>query len=238
MTSLIYQYTRPGLAVDVAAVAWQGDVGLVVLTWTRDAEPYQGWAALPGAFVRHDDRLLGAARRALLDRVGLETAGPLLPLPPCDTPDRDPRDRIISIPHLAILGPAAAAAALPAGTQWSRVDKVLLDEDDEAATPLAFDHRDVVLAALEVLEARAARTPVAFELLPERFSLTDVQRVYEALRGRAIDKRNFRRKLLAQEVLVDTGAVQAGVAHRAARLYRFDAAAYQARLDAGEPLAL
>jgi len=91
---------------------------------------------------------------------------------------------------------------------------------------LAFDHSEIVARAHERLRGKVRYTPVGFELLPPRFSLTQLQRLYEMILGTGLDKRNFRKKILAMDLLVETDEVEQGVRHRAARLYRFDRRKY------------
>ena len=108
-----------------------------------------------------------------------------------------------------------------------------------AAPPrLAFDHRKILTNALEQVQERASKGPLAFELLPRKFTLTQLQHVVEALTQRTLDKRNFRKKVLALEVLDDLGEVEQGVSHRAARLYRFDARRYREKAKQGASLEL
>ncbi len=91
---------------------------------------------------------------------------------------------------------------------------------------LAFDHAEIVTSAHERLRGKVRYAPIGFELLPQRFSLTQLQRLYEIILGTALDKRNFRKKILAMDLLVETDEVEQGVRHRAARLYRFDRRKY------------
>jgi 8-oxo-dGTP diphosphatase len=91
---------------------------------------------------------------------------------------------------------------------------------------LAFDHAEIVRVAHERLRGKVRYAPVGFELLPPRFSLTQLQRLYEIILGTELDKRNFRKKLLAMDLLVETDEYEQGVRHRAARLYRFDRRKY------------
>jgi 8-oxo-dGTP diphosphatase len=98
---------------------------------------------------------------------------------------------------------------------------------------LAFDHAAIVDAALERVRGKVRYAPIGFELLPNRFSLTSLQRLYEIILGHDIDKRNFRKKLLSMELLVETDELEQGVRHRAARLYRFDRKRYDRLTKSG-----
>jgi 8-oxo-dGTP diphosphatase len=103
---------------------------------------------------------------------------------------------------------------------------------------LAFDHDDIVSRAHVRLRGKVRYAPVGFELLPPRFSLTQLQRLYEIILGTDLDKRNFRKKLLAMDLLVETDEVEQGVRHRAARLYRFDRRKYERLLKQGFELSI
>jgi 8-oxo-dGTP diphosphatase len=92
---------------------------------------------------------------------------------------------------------------------------------------LAFDHRTIIDRAVERLRGKVRYTPIGFELLPPRFTLTQLQRLYEIILTASLDKRNFRKKLLSMDLLIETDEVEQGVRHRAARLYKFDKKKYE-----------
>jgi 8-oxo-dGTP diphosphatase len=98
---------------------------------------------------------------------------------------------------------------------------------------LAFDHAEILAMALARLKGKLRYQPIGFELLPRKFTLSQLQRLYERVLGRELDKRNFRKRLLALDLLIDTGETEKDVAHRAARLFRFDARKYQKLAKAG-----
>ena len=99
--------------------------------------------------------------------------------------------------------------------------------DLEEVPPLPFDHGEILSMAKERLKGKVRYRPIGFELLPEKFTLSQLQRLYEIILETELDKRNFQRKIHRMEILVDTGEVQQNVAHRAARYYSFDEAAYK-----------
>ena len=103
---------------------------------------------------------------------------------------------------------------------------------------LAFDHKKIVRAGIERLRGKVRYQPVGFELLPKKFTLTQLQRLYETILGQEIDKRNFRRKVLSTGVLEELDEVEKGVARRAARLFRFDRARYRELVSDGFDFAL
>jgi len=218
-----YAYPRPALAVDCVVFSIQSDA-LHVLLVERAQAPYEGWWALPGGFVQMDESLDEAARRELREETGLSDVY-LEQLYTFGEPGRDPRSRVVSVAYYALVkpgGPPVRAAADARRVEWFPTAQL---------PPLAFDHRQIVQVAIERLRGKVRYRPVGFELLPRKFTLAQLQRLYEVLLERPLDKRNFRRKV--QEVLIARGVVeeldefQAGVRHRRARLYRFNRARYR-----------
>jgi 8-oxo-dGTP diphosphatase len=145
---------------------------------------------------------------------------------------RDPRERVVTVAYYALakLSDHRIRAATDAmGVGWFALDDL---------PKLAFDHDDIVTRAHERLRGKVRYAPVGFELLPPRFSLTQLQRLYEIILGTGLDKRNFRKKILAMDLLVETDEVEQGVRHRAARLYRFDRRKYERLLKQGFELSI
>ncbi len=216
--SFTYDYPRPALTVD-CVVFGLDDEDLKVLLIQRDLEPFQGRWALPGGYVHEDEALEDAARRELAEETGLERVF-LEQLYTFGDPRRDPRGRVVSVAHYALvkLGDHRVKAATDAReASWFPVWD----------TPsLAFDHDRILQTALVRLKGKVRYQPLGFELLPPKFTLTQLQRVYEKILERPLDKRNFRKKLLAMDLLVELDEVEQDVAHRAARLYRFDRKKY------------
>jgi 8-oxo-dGTP diphosphatase len=217
-TSHTYEYPRAALAVD-CVVFGLDETDLKVLLIQRKLAPFQHAWALPGGFVRVDETLDEAARRELQEEAGvtdvyleqLYTFGDL---------DRDPRERVVTVAYYALakLGDHRIQAATDAmGVGWFALDDL---------PKLAFDHATIVARAHERLRGKVRYAPIGFELLPPRFSLTQLQRLYEIVLGTELDKRNFRKKILAMDVLVETDELEQNVRHRAARLYRFDRRKY------------
>ena len=214
-----YRYARPALAVD-CVVFGLDDEDLKVLLIRRGMEPFLGRWALPGGFVRMDETLDEAARRELREEAGIDRAH-LEQFHTFGAIDRDPRERVVSVAHFALvkLSDHAVRAATDAReAAWFGVDDL---------PKLAFDHDVIVEMAIHRLRAKVSQSPIGLELLPKRFTLTQLQRVYERVLDREIDKRNFRKKVLATGLLVETDEVEQDVAHRAARLFRFDERAYR-----------
>ena len=196
----------------------EGD--LKVLLIQRDLKPFEGKWALPGGFVRVEESLENAARRELAEETGLRDIF-LEQLFTFGATDRDPRERVVSVAYYALVSladhkPQAATDARQAA--WFSV---------EAVPDLAFDHPHILATALARLRGKVRYEPIGFELLPARFTLRQLQHLYEVVLQEPLDKRNFRKKILGMGLLVDTGELQQDVAHRAARLHRFDERKYQ-----------
>lgn len=223
--SFTYAYARPAVTVDCVVFGLDDEL-LKVLLIQRDREPFAGRWALPGGFVDPRETLEQAALRELAEETGVSKVY-LEQLHSFGAPDRDPRDRVITVAYYALVrrldhAPKATSDARSVG--WFPASQ---------CPPLAFDHREIVAMARRRLQAKLREQPVGFELLPRKFTLSQIQRVYEAVLERELDKRNFRKKLLATGVLRELAETQRDVAHRAARLYQFDAREYRARVKQG-----
>lgn len=217
--SYSYEYPRPAVTVDCVVFGIDRG-GLKVLLIQRQLEPFQhGWA-LPGGFVRMDESLDDAAKRELGEETGLGSVF-LEQLFTFGAPDRDPRGRVITVAYYALVN--LADHKLQAATDAENVGWFAIDE----LPTLAFDHADIVEVARERLRGKVRYAPIGFELLPPLFTLTQLQRLYETVLERTLDKRNFRKKVLGLGLLQETDEVEKDVAHRAARLYRFDRRKYK-----------
>jgi len=214
-----YEYPRPALTVD-AVVFGLDEEDLKVLLIQRDREPFQGKWALPGGFGRVEESLEDAVRRELEEETGVAQVF-LEQLYTFGAPNRDPRERVVSVAYYALvkLSDHRIKAATDArDAAWFAVSE---------ATNLAFDHDRILAVALERLKGKVRYQPIGFELLPPQFTLSQLQRLYETVLEQPLDKRNFRKKILGMDFLVALDEVQKDVAHRAARLYRFDKKKYQ-----------
>jgi 8-oxo-dGTP diphosphatase len=216
----IYEYPRPALTVDCVVFGFDTQTTLQVLLIQRDLPPYEGQWALPGGFVRLEESLEAAARRELQEETGVGDIF-LEQLYTFGRPDRDPRERVVSVAYYALINLVdhpLKAATDARDTAWYTLD---------ALPALAFDHGQILEVAIARLRNKVRYEPIGFELLPEKFTLTQLQKLYEVILGYALDKRNFRNKLLKMELLTALDETQQGVAHRAARLYRFDPQRYE-----------
>jgi 8-oxo-dGTP diphosphatase len=225
MSQHTYAYARAALAVD-CVVFGLDETDLKVLLIQRKLQPFQHAWALPGGFVRVEETLDEAARRELEEEAGV-TDVYLEQLYTFGALDRDPRERVVAVAYYALakLSDHRIRAATDAmGVGWFGLDDL---------PKLAFDHAEIVTKACERLRGKVRYAPVGFELLPPRFSLTQLQRMYEIILGTELDKRNFRKKILSMDLLVETDEFEQGVRHRAARLYRFDRRKYDRLMRQG-----
>ena len=213
-----YEFPRAALAVD-CVVFGLDETDLKLLLIKRAIEPFQGCWALPGGFVQTGESLVEAAKRELREETGLKgffleqlyTFGDL---------NRDPRERVVTVAYYALVNlrdhlPRAASDA--SGAAWF---------DIQDLPKLAFDHGRIIDTGLARLKGKVRYQPIGFELLPAKFTLSELQRLYETILERSLDKRNFRKKVVQLGVLDETDEVQEDVAHRAARLYRFNRKRY------------
>ena len=217
--SVTYRYPRPALAVDCVVFALDEE-DLKVLLIRRGIDPFVGRWALPGGFVHLDETLDEAARRELREEAGIEKVY-LEQLYTFGALDRDPRERVVSVAYYALvkLSEHLVRAATDAReAAWFAIDDL---------PRLAFDHEAVLDKAITRLRGKVRYAPIGFELLPKKFTLTQLQRVYEKVLDQELDKRNFRKKVLATGLLIELDEVEQDVAHRAARLYTFDERTYR-----------
>ena len=209
-----YEYARPALEVDVVVFALD-DEELQVMLIQRGLPPFAGQWALPGGFVRVEETLDAAAERELREESGLADIF-LEQLFTFGDVQRDPRERVVTVAYYALVnlaGHDVRASTDARSAAWFPVDEL---------PELAFDHHRIVEMALTRLRGKVRYQPLGFELLPEQFTLRQLQHLYEIVLGRPLDKRNFRKKVLGMGILKDTREIEKDVAHRAARLFRFD----------------
>ena len=220
-----YEYPRAALAVD-CVVFGLDDEDLKVMLIERGQAPFKGRWALPGGFVRLDETLDEAARRELEEETGLKRLF-LEQLYPFGGIKRDPRERVVSVAYYALCNlrdHKVQGATDAANAAWFGLHDL---------PSLAFDHDDILATAVERIRGKVRYVPIGFELLPRKFTLTQLQKMYEKILDRELDKRNFRKKVLGMGILEETDEVQQDVAHRAARLYRFDEQAYKRLVKQG-----
>lgn len=220
-----YVYNWPKADNTVDAVVFGIEAGtLKVLLIERGEEPFKGKWALPGGHVNMDETLEQSVLRELREETGVDL--PFMEqLATFGDPDRDPRGRVISTAYLVL----------------ARMDELKVEAGDDAAKAqwfpvdelpsLAFDHDKIIGCGINRLRVKTRWQPVGLNFLPEEFTLSEMQAVYEAVLGKKLDARNFRSKVLRFGVLVPAGTKRNG--HRPAMKWRFDRNNYEALLRQG-----
>lgn len=214
MSQAFHSYKNPSLAVDLVVFGYH-DRKLSVLLLNRKEAPFQNSWTLPGGFLQLEESLLQVCNRIMKTKTGLENIY-LEQLYSFDEPGRDPRGRVISIAHYALVNPQrfeVVAGNMANDVQWFPV---------EAVPQLGFDHDQIFGQALQRLKSKILYYPVGFELLDETFTMTELHELYECILGIRIDRRNFRRKILDSEYIIATGAKREGLKNRHPDLYRFN----------------
>ena len=221
-----YKYPRPSLTVDCVVFGLDKQDQLKVMLIQRNLPPFKDRWALPGGFVQLDESLEEAARRELREETGIENVF-LQQLYTFGEVNRDPRSRVVTVAYYALVN------------LWEYRIEAATDASDAAwfplkqLPPLAFDHDKIVQVALNQLKSKVRYEPIGFELLPKKFTLSQLQKLYEAVLGQQLDKRNFRKKILKMDLLVALDETQKDVSHRAARFYQFDEQKYQQLKEKG-----
>lgn len=209
--------SHPPFAVTVDLVLMTVvDAVLSVLLQRRGEEPYVGALALPGGFVGIEETLDDAAKRVLVGKAGVDAQDSawLEQLYTFGDPQRDPRMRTVSIAYFALLPNAVLQRAVTSKSDLA------LRPVTEPGEPLAFDHAAIITTAHERLRGKLDYAPIAFALLPNLFTLRDLQTVHEAITGTALNKPAFRRRMLDTGWLEATGQRESDKPFRPAELYR------------------
>lgn len=209
----IWDQRRPAVAVDVVLLTIL-DGQLQIALIQRQDEPYFGKYALPGRFVRYDEPIETTGKKALETKGNIKTEGIYLEQLATFGQNliRDTRIRTISVVYYALVPKEVISKQAGNAFHWFSTEKL---------PPLAFDHKDIINSAIERIRARLLRTDLVFHLLPEEFTLSELQRTCEVILGETLDKRNFRKKTAEVYDLKDLKRDRRIGAHRPARLYRF-----------------
>jgi 8-oxo-dGTP diphosphatase len=206
-------YELPGVTVDLVIFTVELDK-LKVLLVKRAEEPFMGYWSLPGGFLKTGESLDDAALRVMVDKTGVKEVY-LEQLYTFGEPDRDPRNRVITVTYFALIPwkhlyqPESKKVT---DLTWHPVDEM---------PALAFDHKEILEYAVNRLRAKAGYSNIVYGLLPEYFRLSDLQKMYEIILNKKLDKRNFRKKILESGLLQSTGQKAILGAHRPAMLYQF-----------------
>lgn len=202
-------YIQPAVTADTVLFSVRGDE-LVTLTVRREREPFAGWWSLPGDYIRAEETLDDCAARALAEQTGLDAIY-LEQLYTFASHYPGRWGRVFNVAYFALVPFAAVSPRSDENIAWQALSRL---------PRLAFNHEDILASARRRLAAKVEYSTVAFGLLPETFTLAQAQTVHEAIRGEQLDKRNFRRALLALEHLEPTGEKRQDGPHRPAQLYR------------------
>jgi len=211
--SISYEYERPALTVDVVIYTIQGNE-LKVLLIQRNTEPFKDMWAIPGGFVLKGENLEEAATRELAEETGVKDIY-LEQLYSFGDSGRDPRGWVVTVAYYALISS----------------DNLKIEADTDAKDvrwysiydlpPLAFDHQKILNLSLERLRAKLEYANVGFQLLPKKFTLTALQKTYEVILNRTMDKRNFRKKILSHSIVKETEEFKRDGNHRPARLFTY-----------------
>ncbi|WP_300724877.1 NUDIX domain-containing protein [uncultured Bacteroides sp.] len=211
-----YKYPHPAVTTDCVIFGFDG-INLKLLLVERGIDPYKGCWAFPGGFLNMDETAEEGARRELEEETGLKTAY-VEQLQTFTAVDRDPRERVITIAFYALV----KISEVKGGDDASQARWFSLDESPS----LAFDHELILRVALARLKEKIHFEPIGFELLPEVFTMTELQNLYEAILGVKFDRRNFYRKMTALEILEQVEPEKQRTSKRDPIPYRFNAERY------------
>ena len=220
-----YKYERPSVTTDCIIFGFD-ETNLKVLLIKRGIEPFKNKWALPGGFLQNNETAKEGAERILQKETNISDVF-MEQLYTFSEIDRDPRDRVISISYFALVKLSdftTKAGKDETSTRWFAVDEL---------PSLSFDHEKIIRTAFYRLKGKIRYQPIGFELLPEKFTLSQLQHLYEVILETKIDKRNFRRKIIKMELLIDTEEKESNVAHKAAKFFKFDKIKYNQLLKSG-----
>ncbi len=220
-----YQYPHPALTVDCIIFGFDGQ-NLKVMLIQRKSEPFAKMWALPGAFIDEAESLESCAERVLMKECNISGVY-LEQLFTFGNPARDPRERVISVAYMGLV--KTADFELIAGN-----DELQIEWRDVKEIPdLAFDHQQILQTAIDRIRGKIRYQPIGFELMNPKFTLPQLQQLYEAILGQSLDRRNFRKKLLTMQILKQLPEKQQNVAHKAAFYYEFDKERYEVLMTEG-----
>ncbi|UTW56332.1 NUDIX domain-containing protein [Kordiimonas sp. SCSIO 12610] len=207
-----YEYPHPAVTTDIIVFTVQDDT-LKVLLIKRGADPFINKWALPGGFIKMDEDTCDCAKRELEEETGVKDVY-LEQLYTFSSVDRDPRERVISVAYFTLI-PSEKVTLKPdtdaADAKWFNINEL---------PALAFDHDEILEMAVNRLSAKMTYSTIGLQFMPEKFTLSRLQKVYEATAGKPLDKRNFRKWILSLDLLEETGEKFADGPQRPAMLYR------------------
>ncbi len=217
MTSYYLDHQKILVAVDVIVFGFEGN-RLKVLIGRRQMEPGRGEWSLYGGFVGSDESIDTAAERTLYELTGLRHVY-VRQVGAFGAVDRDPGERVVSVAYYALINVADYNERLQKkhNVTWVDIQDV----------PLLFsDHNEMLRQALNKMRQKIKTEPISFRLLPQLFTLTQLQRLYEAVQGEKVDKRNFRKRIKDMDFIEKTELIDKQSSKRGAALYRFNKKMY------------
>lgn len=218
-----YPFPRPSVTTDCVIFGYDGK-DLKLLLVERGIPPFKGMWALPGGYLQMDEDAIDGAKRELFEETGLRDAY-IEQFRTFSAVDRDPRGRVITIAHLALVRISEVKGGDDAAkAQWFPLKDV---------PQLAFDHDMILREAMKALRQKIHFEPVGFELLPAVFTMPQLQHLYESILDVRFDRRNFASKMLHLGILDDTGSREAGAPSRVPATYRFNKDRYDALKSKG-----
>lgn len=208
------QYEQPAITVDVLIFTIK-EQQLKVLLVRRASEPFKNIWAVPGGFIKKNESIDDAALRVLIEKTGVKDVY-LEQLYTFGDPKRDSRTRVVTVAYFALISWQNLKQPISkkvSGVQWFSTKKL--------PRLLAFDHKKIIQYAFSRIKAKVGYSNIVYGLLPKKFRLSELQKIYEAVLGKRFDKRNFRKRMLSFGLLDPTGEKEVVGAHRPAMLYRF-----------------
>ncbi len=206
-------FEHPEVTVDLV-IFTVNEEKLKALLIKRAEMPYANIWSIPGGFLKKDESLDNAAIRVMKEKTGVKEVY-LEQLYTFGRPERDPRMRVITVTYFALI--PWTSLIPPESSKVTDLAWLAVDELPE----LAFDHREILEYATQRLRTKASYSNIVYGLLPAHFRLSDLQNIYEIIIARDLDKRNFRKRMLATGLLQETGRKEITGAHRPAMLYKF-----------------
>ena len=217
MTTYYKEFQKVLLSVDCIIFGFDQNK-LKILIGRRNMDPGRGEWSLYGGFVRNDESLDAAAQRTLLELTGLRNIY-MSQVGAFGNIDRDPGERVVSIAYYALINVKDYSERLRKqhGVEWVNIEDI---------PPMYSDHNAMIAKARKLIQQKIKTNPVGFELLPELFTLTQLQRLYEAVNGEPLDKRNFRKRIKDMDYIEKTERIDKQTSKRGASLYRFNKKAF------------
>ena len=217
MTTYYKEFQKVLLSVDCIIFGFDQNK-LKILIGRRNMDPGRGEWSLYGGFVRNDESLDAAAQRTLFELTGLRNIY-MSQVGAFGNIDRDPGERVVSVAYYALINVKDYSERLRKqhGVEWVNIEDI---------PQMYSDHNAMIAKARKLIQQKIKTNPVGFELLPELFTLTQLQRLYEAVNGEPLDKRNFRKRIKDMDYIEKTELIDKQTSKRGASLYRFNKKAF------------